>query len=241
MVKKVKHEINTWKSPPRHCKDLLVSGDNVSGVRQIHHFPNRPYFRVNAYCEQTIDGEGWTVVQRRSNDSNRERFYRTFKEYQLGFADTGGEFWLGLDPIHALTPTGLHELRIDLEDYDGEQGFAKYGYLRVEGPPFYYLGAKLFTGDAGDALINHNAVAFSIHDVDRDRNTKNCAAVRVLSRLRLNARQSYGAWWYHNCYDSNLNGHQYNFASTAVDEIRWNAWDGHDSLRRTSMMVHPAY
>ncbi|XP_063869576.1 ficolin-1-like [Scylla paramamosain] len=195
MVKKVKHEINTWKSPPRHCKDLLVSGDNVSGVRQIHHFPNRPYFRVNAYCEQTIDGEGWTVVQRRSNDSNRERFYRTFKEYQLGFADTGGEFWLGLDPIHALTPTGLHELRIDLEDYDGEQGFAKYGYLRVEGPPFYYLGAKL----------------------------------------------SYGAWWYHNCYDSNLNGHQYNFASTAVDEIRWNAWDGHDSLRRTSMMVHPAY
>ncbi|MPD03338.1 Microfibril-associated glycoprotein 4 [Portunus trituberculatus] len=177
MVQEVKHAVNTWKSPPRHCKDIMDSGDNVSGVRQIYPFPDRPYFRVNAYCEQTIDGGGWTVVQRRSNDSTRQRFYRTLNEYKLGFGDKEGEFWFGLVPIYELTRTTLHELRIDLEDYDGARGFAKYGYFRLISHSSYNLVAERYTGNVGDALIEHNGQPFSTYDVDRDRSAINCAEV----------------------------------------------------------------
>ena len=116
---------------PRHCRDLLDLGDSGSGLRQVYPYPRRPNHQVTVYCEQAIDGGGWTVFQRRINNTVREDFYRTWAEYQSGFGDINGEFWMGLDLLHQLTNETEQELRVDLDDYEGEHRWAKYGTFRI--------------------------------------------------------------------------------------------------------------
>lgn len=117
-------------SPPRHCKDLLDIGDSESGIRQVYRYPGEPDHNVTVYCDQDVDNGGWTVFQRRVNNTNRERFNRSWAEYQSGFGDVDGEFWLGLDTLHELTKTE-QQLRVDLYDYEGEHRWAKYGTFAI--------------------------------------------------------------------------------------------------------------
>ena len=69
------------------------------------------------------DGGGWTVFQRREDGS--EDFYRGWNDYEIGFGNFSGEFWLGLSKIHRLT-RNTPMLRIDLADFEGNFRFAKY-------------------------------------------------------------------------------------------------------------------
>ncbi|RXG57831.1 Ryncolin-2 [Armadillidium vulgare] len=48
-----------------------------------------------------------------------------------GFGNLSSEFWLGLDNIHSLVSDTLMELRVDLEDYEGSVGWAKYEYFYI--------------------------------------------------------------------------------------------------------------
>lgn len=133
-VRQAIQDLRKWQTRPRHCQDLLVAGDSGFGLRQVYPYPGRPHDMATVYCDHTIDDGGWTVFQRRTNATTREEFVRTWVEYQRGFGYLEGEFWLGLDLLHALTSTSLQELRIDLEDYEGQQRWAKYGFFSV-GPP----------------------------------------------------------------------------------------------------------
>ena len=44
-----------------------------------------------------------------------------------------GEFWLGLENIERLTKDNDKELRVDLEDFEGEKKYAKYETFKVDG------------------------------------------------------------------------------------------------------------
>ncbi|KAG0710758.1 Ficolin-1 [Chionoecetes opilio] len=234
VLKEVSVIVNKLESRPRHCKDLLDSGDTGRGLRLVYPYPGQPHHHVTVFCDHTVDGGGWTVLQKRNNDVIRQDFYRTWTEYQLGFGDLKGEFWLGLDLIHVLTSTTLQQLRIDLADYDGLERVAKYGFFNVGSDETKYrMSVGRYSGDAGDAMENHHGSGFSTHEQDNDNDLiRNCAEL-----FR-------GGWWYApRCHDSNLNGYQYqgNHPSFA-DGINWNQWHGfHYSLRRTSMMIRPAF
>ena len=101
-----------WFSVKRNCAEIYKSaGKPTDGVNTIK--PDElPAFDV--FCDQTTDGGGWTVFQKRLNGS--VDFYRYWNDYKRGFGDLNSEFWLGLDKIHRLTSYNNNTLRVDLEE-----------------------------------------------------------------------------------------------------------------------------
>ncbi|CAG2231535.1 FCN [Mytilus edulis] len=73
----------------------------------------------------------------------------------------------------------------------------------------------------GDALVFHNKHAFSTKDKDNDSSSSNCAELYK------------GAWWYGNCYHSNLNGL---YVGNKHDD-KGMGWKGSKSMKTTSMMI----
>ena len=175
------------------------------------------------------DGGGWTVFQRRQDGS--ENFYRGWTDYQNGFGNLNGEFWLGLDKIYRLTnrDDGADvSLRVDLRDENNNTVYAKYSSFRILGSSDNYsLYVSGFSGNAGDSLAYHSGSQFSTYDRDNDQsNGENCA----------DTSRGYGAWWYHSCYYSNLNGHYFPVGATLFSSVRWNTFNSR-SLAFTEMKV----
>ena len=169
------------------------------------------------------DGGGWTVFQRRMDGS--QNFYLYWKNYDLGFGDLDGEFWLGLSKIHRLTISSS-SLRVDLEDFAGNKRFAKYSVFSVANAITQYkLTVGGYSGTAGNGLSYHNGMKFSTQDRDNDIWSGKCA-------------QRYkGAWWYRNCHVSNLNGHYlFGHHSSYANGVNWYYWKGHHYSMKFSEM-----
>ena len=205
------------------CKDALTQGHTTSGVYHIQP-DNLPTFQV--YCDMTTDGGGWTVFQRRLDGS--VDFYRYWSDYQQGFGNLTGEFWLGLDKIHRLTTTGT-ELRVDLRDFEGNSAYAKYTNFSVgDSASKYTLSVSGYSGTAGDSLAWHNGQRFSTRDQDNDA-CNDCSCSQLYK----------GGWWYYRCHHSNLNGLYHGGPHLSyADGVNWLTWEGHHySLKFTEMKV----
>ena len=181
------------------------------------------------YCDMETDGGGWTVFQRRKDGS--VDFDRGWNDYERGFGNLSGDYWLGLTSLHNLLQlNGANELRIELTDYSGNSAYAKYSSFNVENfSSKYRLSASGYSGTAGDAftasqyrLGNANGMKFSTKDDDNDWNNRvNCAA-------------SYkGGWWFSDCHRTFLNG-LYQSGSGA-NRIIWHSWKGWTSLSFSEM------
>uniref|UniRef100_H2YU27 Fibrinogen C-terminal domain-containing protein n=1 Tax=Ciona savignyi TaxID=51511 RepID=H2YU27_CIOSA len=169
---------------------------------------------MEVYCDQTTDGGGWMVFQRRRDGS--ENFYRTWVEYQEMFGNLSNEFWLGNENLHALTGSGNYELRIDLGDCANVRKFAKYSSFSIgSAHEKYTLKVTGYSGNAGDSLLYHNGRPFSTKDVDNDINSGGNCAVTY-----------HGAWWYGHCYDSNLNGEYLKCQTTTDRAASWAGFHG---------------
>jgi ficolin len=204
---------------PSSCK----SASDRNGVLFI--YPKTLQNPIKVYCDQSTDGGGWLVIQRRKDGS--VDFYRTWADYKIGFGDIENEFWIGNDNIHALTSAGLNELRIDMEDFEGNKRFAKYSYFKVKSENEQY-SLEVYGGDAKDSLTWLNGIAFSTKDRDNDKHTgRSCSVYRK------------GAWWYYDCATSSLNGF-YNHGSLAPGRkgIIWQDWNGSQySLKTVEMKI----
>lgn len=118
--------------------------------------------------------------------SNKLNFFRSWAEYKNGFGQLDGDFFIGLDKLHAITKSQPHELYIHLEDFEGQTRYAHYDEIFIESENKFYAMTKLgeFTGDAGDSMIHNRNQNFSTFDRDNDGWHKNCAEEYV------------GAWWH---------------------------------------------
>ncbi|XP_019863762.1 PREDICTED: fibrinogen C domain-containing protein 1-like [Amphimedon queenslandica] len=207
---------------PTDCKAWKELGMKQNGVYPIK--PDYgPAFQV--YCDMETDGGGWTVFQRRQDGS--VNFFRYWTDYENGFGNLTGEFWLGLSKIHRLTKEGSNTLRVDLGDFDNNARYANYSTFSVsDGRTEYILTVGGYSGTAGDSMAYHNGLRFSTRDNDNDPVGSNCA------------QEGSGAWWYKSCYRSNLNGRYYNSAtSNANKAINWLEWKV-VSLKFTEMKTY---
>ena len=95
--------------------------------------------------QQTTDGGGWTVFQRRLDGT--VDFFREWKEYKEGFGTAGGEYWLGLENINRLTNQGRMMLRVDLSGKMLQSAHALYRDFKVSNEKLNYtLGLGPYTG-----------------------------------------------------------------------------------------------
>ena len=114
-----------------------------------------------------------------------------------------------------------------MENFDGVIKTAFYTEFKLLENVYYTLNVSSYYGDAGDSLTRHSSHKFSTRDRDHDDSSGNCAELFQ------------GAWWYHSCHSSNLNG--YNAGISGIsgnDGIQWNpfVW-GNDSLARVEMAI----
>ena len=153
------------------------------------------------YCDMETDGGGWTVFQRRKDGS--VDFNRGWNEYERGFGNLSGDYWLGLASLYQiLQPNGANELRIEFEDYSGNRAYAKYDSFNVEDSSSKYrLSVSGYSGTAGDAIAasgvsyyNVNGMKFSTRDQDNDNKRGiNCAV------------HNKAGWWFNACTLTTLN------------------------------------
>ncbi|XP_041375041.1 ficolin-3-like [Gigantopelta aegis] len=183
-----------WLSGPgsfvRHNCDDVMENYPCTGIYTL---TAPEVTNVAVFCDMTTLPGGWLVFQRRRDGS--EEFYRTWNQYKDGFGGVDTEFWLGNEIIHQITSRAVYELRIELEDFEGNMRYAMYSPFSLGSEAENYtLHIGSYSGDAGDALGEFNSYPFTTRDVDLDSWSGNCAET------------FHGAWWYKHCHSCNLNG-----------------------------------
>ena len=176
------------------------------------------------------DGGGWTVFQRRQDGS--VDFFRYWTDYEDGFGNPKGEFWLGLSKIHHLTQEGSSSLRVEIGDFDGNSSYAQYSTFSIGNDSTEYrlnVSGYNSSGTAGDSLSHHSGSPFSTRDND---NRKCSVSFR-------------GAWWFRHyedtrCFASHLNGPYLHQPSTVYPYWRgiiWKSWENGFTLKRAEMKL----
>ncbi|XP_010892446.1 angiopoietin-related protein 4 [Esox lucius] len=213
------------------CHELFLRGETTSGVYTIRPL-NSQSFEV--FCEMTAEG-GWTVIQRRQDGS--VDFDQLWQAYRSGFGSLNGEFWLGLEKMHAVVKDTDYILKVKFSDWREDTETIQYP-IRMDGEESRYaLHIKETSpGNLQSALATEDAgVPFSTRDRDNDRKSDtNCA--KHLS----------GGWWFSNCGHSNLNGRYFMSPPPKQRHQRkqgvfWKTWRGrYYPLKTTTMMIAPA-
>ncbi|XP_055913546.1 fibrinogen C domain-containing protein 1 isoform X2 [Eupeodes corollae] len=215
-----------FASEPSSCAQALLP---QTGIQKIQVDPqSEPFY---ALCESADKG-GWTVIQNRFDGSIS--FNRDWEEYKIGFGNLAGEFFIGMEKLHALTASTLHELMIVLVDFSNQTRTARYNSFAIAGEKEFYALHILgeYSGTAGDSLSFQAGNKFSTFDNDNDGWVEgNCAQAHT------------GAWWHAACEMSNLNGQYLNGdvdPSQQFQGMYWNDFHGPlYSLKSVQMKIRP--
>ncbi|KAK0065285.1 BpsFReD18.1 [Biomphalaria pfeifferi] len=177
---------------------------------------------LKVMCDTKTDGGGWIIFQRRIYGI--VDFYRSWQEYRDGFGDINiGEFYLGNEHIYNLTSAAKYDLRIDIK-YNINSYFAQYSDFQIlSEKEKYKLKIGAYSGNAGDSLSYHNSMSFSTYDKDNDLSSSYCATTYL------------SAWWYHSCYQSNLNGQWRSKVNS--NGVIWSSLSNSESVSFTEMKI----
>ena len=173
------------------------------------------------YCDQNTDSGGWTVIQRRI-DPFKTDFLRLWFEYEVGFGNLSGEFWLGNENIYRLTKSSPKELRIELKASGSQQGFSSYKQFSISSSEDNYrLSVAQYQGTAGNSLYgyahtwhNQNNMPFSTSDKDND-NSPGLSSCTI-------------GWWMNYCGHADLN---------EFTRPKWSSWSYSSTITFSEMKI----
>lgn len=189
------------------------------------------------------------MIQRRGPFEVQENFNRSWNDYKYGFGDLHRDFWFGNEFIHRMVYKEIHELRIEMEDFDGVQVWAEYSTFQIEPEKDNYkLIIGGFRGSVTDSMLYHDGMEFSTYDRRNDRTVEECCSCAT----------GYGSgWWFDkyvfprmvscqlsslifSCSEANLNG-VYRDQPKDHDYIGivWENWHGDYSLKKSRMLIRP--
>ena len=210
--------------PPQDCSTAHKNG-------QFMIFPpNKALGAFKVYCDMDTIPGGWITFQRRFDGSIN--FDRNWVEYEDGFGSLAGEFWLGLKKLHILTSYRKWELRVDMEDFEGNHAYALHDKFKVgDSSSLYRLTIGSYSGTAGDSIrdvdSDANGMAFTTKDQDNDYWSEgNCGGDRRRS-----------GWWHRHCTLANLNGLYLGQDGDSWTSMYWKMWKGKQSLKKSEMKI----
>ncbi|PIK40176.1 hypothetical protein BSL78_22976 [Apostichopus japonicus] len=177
------------------CQDVYDAGQRQDGVYTImptgwHSSP------FNVHCKME-NGGGWTVFQRRTDDSTN--FYQNWAAYKDGFGNDRN-LWLGNEKLHHLTNQRNYKLRFDITTSDGSAKYAEYPEFQIESESSMYRMNKLGThsGNTGYYLYRSKGKQFSTYDRDNDA----CGNFDCAEKHR-------SGWWHSDYYCSDCYRYSY--------------------------------
>ncbi|XP_038071524.1 salivary glue protein Sgs-3-like [Patiria miniata] len=119
--------------------EVVTTGGEYAVYPATHNGP------LQVYCDMDTDGGGWTVFQRRIDDT--QDFNQNWASYKAGFGDLSVNFLLGNDALHELTTQQDYLLQIELQSYYSQTTYTKYGFFTVaDEANKYRLTVGLFYG-----------------------------------------------------------------------------------------------
>ena len=184
------------------------------------------FAKMYVFCDMETDGGGWIVIQRRNASLGTVNFYRNWEDYENGFGDLNGEFWIGLRNIYELTNQQEVDLQISVWN-DAETNITwNYPVFRISGPnDKYRLTVSNGTGDGDrDAFYYNNGQYFTTYDNDNSGNR--CGYI------------DQGGWWYNYCTYANLNGrHEMSDLPGFEQRLIWNSGCGHNVYTNSEMKI----
>ncbi|KAM6948827.1 angiopoietin-related protein 4 [Aplochiton taeniatus] len=214
------------------CHELFLRGETASGLYTIQPLNSQPF---DVFCQMTAEG-GWTVIQRRQDGS--VDFDQLWQAYKSGFGSLNGEFWLGLEKIHAVSKDADYILKVEFSDWrdDAESILYPFHLGGEESKYALRIQENVASGNLESALETEpSGLPFSTRDLDNDlKMDTNCA------------KQLSGGWWFSNCGRSNLNGRYLQSPPPKQRHQRkqgvfWKTWRGrYYPLKTTSLMIAPA-
>ena len=211
----------------RLCQDHQ-STSNQNGVFDISPVNQT----LNVYCDMKKEGGGWTTIQRRVDGS--VSFQRDWADYKKGFGDPAGNYWLGLENIHAITNTFANVmLRIEASTFDGERAVMIFEGFKVDSEENLY---KLTSGEVvedplylADKWLNYDGMSFSTQDSDNDKNLNNhCSRYQG----------GKGGMWYNSCTKMHINGKYPSYpGEQGKGTIRIKQWKDELGLKSISLAI----
>lgn len=179
----------TKKVPPRRGRNCaeVITPSKGSGIYEIF-IPSFREQAIKVACDAETHGGNWTIILKRFDGS--VDFYHNWFQYKIGFGTLFGEFFLGLDKLHALTNDMPQELYFILEDFQGDVRYEFYDDFAIGDESEWYLLHTLgrASGTAGDSFSIHHRMYFTTRDRDHDRWIYGNCAIKET-----------GAWWYNDC------------------------------------------
>ncbi|OWF35001.1 Ficolin-1 [Mizuhopecten yessoensis] len=182
----------------RDCKSLFNSGVQSNGVYEIT--PDG-INSVNTLCD--MENGGWTVFERRF--IGNVDFMLEWDAYRQFFGSLNGDFWLGLDYLHALTVADS-DIYFDFTTSANQPFYARYHnfsvadnhtLFKISMSSVYEITPE-YSNIRNGGFYDHNNMYFSTPQHDNDISATNCASTR-------------GAWWWNKCYTFGMFLKSFNF------------------------------